>query len=37
YAEYYSTEVLWPDFDAAEVRRALEAYGNRSRRFGRIE
>ena len=37
YAEYYSTEVRWPDCDAAEVRRALEAYGNRSRRFGRIE
>jgi undecaprenyl diphosphate synthase len=34
YAEYYFTPVLWPDFDAAEVDRALEAYGQRQRRFG---
>jgi undecaprenyl diphosphate synthase len=33
YAEYYFTPVLWPDFDAAEVDRALEAYGQRQRRF----
>ncbi|MDP6420650.1 MAG: polyprenyl diphosphate synthase [SAR202 cluster bacterium] len=37
YAEYYTTEVLWPDFDAEEVQRALDAYGKRSRRFGRVE
>ncbi len=37
YAEYYSTEVLWPDFDAEEVQRALNAYDKRSRRFGRVE
>jgi len=30
YAEYYFT----PDFDAAEVDRALQAYGKRKRRFG---
>jgi undecaprenyl diphosphate synthase len=34
YAEYYFTPVLWPDFGAAEVDRALEAYGQRQRRFG---
>ena len=34
YAEYYFTPVLWPDFDASEVDRALEAYGQRQRRFG---
>jgi undecaprenyl diphosphate synthase len=34
YAELYFTPVLWPDFDAAEVDRALEAYGRRQRRFG---
>ncbi len=34
YAEYYFTPVLWPDFDAAEVDRALEAYAKRRRRFG---
>jgi undecaprenyl diphosphate synthase len=34
YAEYYFTPVLWPDFDAPELDRALEAYGQRQRRFG---
>ena len=36
YAEYYTTQVLWPDFDHEEVGRALDAYGQRVRRFGRI-
>jgi undecaprenyl diphosphate synthase len=34
YAEYYSTPVYWPDFDEAEVERALQAYAGRARRFG---
>jgi len=34
YAEYYFTPVLWPDFGAAEVDRAIEAYAKRQRRFG---
>jgi undecaprenyl diphosphate synthase len=34
YAEYYSTETLWPDFDLDEVRAALLAYSRRQRRFG---
>ena len=34
YAEYYSTATYWPDFDATEVDRALEAYAQRQRRFG---
>jgi undecaprenyl diphosphate synthase len=34
YAEYYSTPAYWPDFDEKEVDRALEAYGQRVRRFG---
>ena len=34
YAEYYSTPAYWPDFDEAEVDRAIEAYGQRVRRFG---
>ena len=37
YAEYYSTEVLWPDFDEAETIKALEAYGHRQRRYGRVD
>ena len=36
YAEFYSTPVYWPDFDAAEVENALEAYRQRKRRFGRL-
>ena len=37
YAEYYATNVLWPDFDHAEVGRALDAYSQRVRRFGRVD
>ena len=35
YAEYYFTPVYWPDFDEAEVDKAIEAYGRRKRRFGK--
>jgi undecaprenyl diphosphate synthase len=35
YAELYFTNVLWPDFTAAELLRAFDAYANRERRFGR--
>ena len=34
YAELYFSPVYWPDFDEAEVDRALEAYAGRVRRFG---
>ena len=36
YAEYYTTPVYWPDFDEVEVDKALEAFGARKRRFGKI-
>ncbi len=36
YAEYYFTDVLWPDFDKAELNRAIVDYQRRSRRFGGI-
>jgi undecaprenyl diphosphate synthase len=36
YAEYYFTKVLWPDFTAKQVARALAAYSHRQRRFGGI-
>ena len=36
YAEYYSTPVYWPDFDETEVDKALKAYGERKRRFGKV-
>jgi undecaprenyl diphosphate synthase len=35
YAELYFTECLWPDFDTAELDRALADYAGRQRRFGR--
>lgn len=34
YSEYYFTDVFWPDFDEAEIDKALEAYQQRQRRFG---
>ena len=37
YSEYYHTPVLWPDLDAAELDRALSAYGQRQRRFGSLD
>ncbi|MFQ5880083.1 MAG: undecaprenyl diphosphate synthase family protein, partial [Dehalococcoidia bacterium] len=37
YAEFYSTPVYWPDFDAHEVDKALLAYSQRQRRFGGLE
>jgi undecaprenyl diphosphate synthase len=36
YAELYFTPALWPDFDAAELERALESFQRRERRFGRL-
>ena len=36
YAEYYTTPVYWPDFDEMEVDKALKAYGERKRRFGKV-
>jgi undecaprenyl diphosphate synthase len=36
YAEYYFTETLWPDFDAAAVDAALVEFGRRQRRFGLV-
>ena len=36
YAEFYFTKTLWPDFDGDELKKAIEAYQNRSRRFGKV-
>jgi undecaprenyl diphosphate synthase len=35
YAEVYFSEVLWPDFTPVELRKALDFYAQRQRRFGR--
>lgn len=37
YAEYYSTDVFWPDFGSEEVERALQSYARRQRRFGALD
>ncbi len=34
YAEYYASDVFWPDFGRDEVREALLAFSRRKRRFG---
>jgi undecaprenyl diphosphate synthase len=34
YSEIYFTDVLWPDFDKAEIEKALIEYSKRNRRFG---
>ncbi len=36
YAEYYATPTYWPDFDKEELRKALQEYARRERRFGRV-
>ena len=36
YAEYFTTNVLWPDFDEVHVEQAITAYSQRQRRFGKI-
>jgi undecaprenyl diphosphate synthase len=35
YAEFYFTEIFWPDFDAAALDQAIASYQQRERRFGR--
>ena len=36
YSEFYFSDKLWPDFDAAEFDHALACYAGRERRFGLI-
>ena len=35
YTEFYFTDVLWPDFTKEELRKAIEQYNRRDRRFGK--
>ncbi len=35
YAEFYFSPVLWPDFGPDELKKALDSYAGRKRRFGR--
>jgi undecaprenyl diphosphate synthase len=36
YSEWYVTPTFWPDFDREEYRRALEAFAQRDRRYGKV-
>ncbi len=36
YAEYYFTDILWPDFSPAELDKALIEFSKRGRRFGGV-
>lgn len=37
YAEYYATPTYWPDFDKAEIEKAIDAFNSRERRYGGVE
>lgn len=37
YSEFYFTDVPWPDFDEKELKKAIDAYENRDRRYGGIK
>ena len=37
YSEFYFTDALWPDFDEAELNRAIASFQARDRRFGGVK
>lgn len=36
YAEWYFTPTLWPDFNKEELKKAIDNYSHRKRRFGKL-
>ena len=36
YSEWYFSPAFWPDFDAEELRKALQYFGRKERRFGLV-
>lgn len=36
YTEFYFTDVLWPDFDKKELKKAIDYYNERDRRYGGV-
>jgi undecaprenyl diphosphate synthase len=36
YSELYAPDTFWPDFNREELYKALEEYGKRERRFGKV-
>ena len=37
YSEFYFTDTPWPDFSPEELKKAVEAYGDRDRRYGKVK
>ncbi|MEI6289487.1 MAG: isoprenyl transferase [Chloroflexota bacterium] len=37
YSEWYVTPTFWPDFGPEELKKALDEFANRDRRFGKVE
>ena len=37
YAEFYFTDVPWPDFSKEELEKAIETYNHRDRRYGGVK
>ena len=37
YAEFYFTDVLWPDFDEEELDKAIAVFQSRDRRYGKVK
>jgi len=37
YTEFYFTDVLWPDFTAGELKKAIRYYNGRDRRYGGVK
>ena len=37
YAEFYFSDVLWPDFNTDELDKAIEAFRRRDRRYGNVK
>lgn len=36
YAELYFTRTMWPDFNSGHLKRAIQSFHSRERRFGRV-
>ena len=37
YAEFYFTDILWPDFTPAELDKAIADFSSRDRRYGKVK
>ena len=36
YSEYFSTEILWPDFQPKDLLKAVQSYSTRKRKYGKL-